>query len=270
MSTRARLATGFALMFLASAVQAGELLKSASVFETPNEASRQLGIAARGEKLPVTGALRTEDDGDWRPVGGKLGAGWVRAEAIRLAEGDVGYDPSPRKRRGVDLFGSLGPAATITSSRSTFGARLTLGGEILLLQGQQLILGAYLGFPVASGEQATDGGTVFRTNLLGMVGWFLIPERLYVRGALGFGNIYNLRSNASVAFGISGLASAQLGYLIPIFNGGSKLGVEAAVDVASEASDLTGLTTAICSTTACGKVPGAISPSASLVYQLVF
>jgi hypothetical protein len=206
------------LALIPLAVQAAEVTRRSSMFDAPSDTAQQLRVLSPGAKVQVTGEDREDDEGAaWVPVQAGSQKGWIKKRTVTLEEGDSTFvaAPHPREKSRAMLWASLGPAS-ISSSEHSFGARVAAGLDLLLGPKRQGMLGIFFSKPF-SNEVITDpnfAGGVQRLNFFADLGYFFIPETLWLRG---FGGLSVLGgSNPNVLAKLKPTYGAEIGYQIPL------------------------------------------------------
>jgi hypothetical protein len=264
-----------------------DVVKSASVFESAEEASKQVLILRKGQKAQVTGPSVDRDDRSWLPItaGGKTG--WVGAEALNLSEDDVGYvkpvastpgNAVPKFSRSRFWVGA-GPTVMSTSSYTfntstypgtTFGG-VALSGAIEGLLGPEgrYILGFRFLFPWVSetspGAQGFGAGRLSRYIILPGFGYAIIPHKLELMGHFGLalirGESIDFESKFSLTPGLTlawQLTPAEPGVRYQAI----ELGAFRMQEATQSAGDIAtfGITSSLC--TGLGTAFGSSNPSA--------
>ena len=193
--------------------QSADLVRSASVFEDPDQASKQVFILKKGQQAKVTGPSVDREDRTWLPVSVNGKSGWTEAEALSLADGDVGYvtadhtavEEGPKHPR-LRYWVGLGPSLTTTSGYTLYstsyaghtygGAAVGAGLDALLGKEGRWPFGVRILFPwMNESSQGYAAGRITRIAVLPGFGYAFIPQRLEFMAYLGLSSIAGQNSN---------------------------------------------------------------------------
>jgi hypothetical protein len=196
--------------------QAGTMIRSASVYAEPSEASTQVLILKASTKVHVTGNQQTTNGTTYVPIEVDQIKGWIAKSAIEIEPGDFEYYPTRHRTKFMNLWAS-GGFANVDAGNSSSGGRLGLGIDVFPTNDRTLFFGVLYSKPFASEVMTgTYSGSISRSNFLADLGYFFVPDVLYARGMIGFSVVsssnFNIDSRVEPTFG------AGLGY--QFYNGG--------------------------------------------------
>jgi hypothetical protein len=197
-------------LFICLESEAAIVLRSSSVFIEPSNQSSQVLILKESTRVHVSGNQLTNEGMTYLPIEVDGVRGWILKSALEIEPGDFEYYPVYHRPKNIDFWVS-GGIADVDAAQSNMGGRLGMGIDIFPTRDGTFFFGALYSKPF-SGEtmDGTYTGDIHRSNFLLDIGYYFVPDALYLRGMGGWQVVNS--SNFNIGTRVEPTFGAGLGF----------------------------------------------------------